>query len=282
MDRDQLADFVRRRRERLAPSEVGLAVGPRRRTPGLRREEVAQLAGMSTDYVARLEQSRGPQPSTQVLGALARALRLTGDERDHLFHLAGRNPPASHRATTHVSPGLLHVLDNLSDSGAMVISDLGEVLAQNPVSMALTGDHSQRQGLDRYMVWRWFTDPAMRAWSPEEDRATHARTYVADLRATAARRSGDPDVVELVDGLLAASDEFATLWDRHDVAVRRADHKRIIHPEVGLLDLVCDVLVGAGGDQLLVILFPRPGTDTREKLELLRVIGSQDMTTTTS
>jgi hypothetical protein len=132
------------------------------------------------------------------------------------------------------------------------------------------------------MVWRWFTDPAVRARSPEEDQPTHSRTHVADLRATAARRAGDPDVVELVDRLLEASDELRTLWDQHDVAVRRADHKRIIHPEVGILDLLCDVLVGAGGDQLLIILFPRPGTDTREKLELLRVIGTQDMTPTSS
>src|SRR5690606_24892062 len=128
-------------------------------TPGLRREEVAQLAGMSTDYLARLEQARGPTPSTQVLAALARALRLTDDERDHLYYLAGSTPPAPHRANTHVSPGLLHVLDHLTDSAAFVVSDLTEILVQNPVAAALHGeDGAPRQGLDRYMTWRWFTD----------------------------------------------------------------------------------------------------------------------------
>jgi transcriptional regulator with XRE-family HTH domain len=278
VDRDQLADFLRRRRERLTPAEVGLSAGVRRRTPGLRREEVAQLAAMSTDYLARLEQSRGPQPSTQLLAALARALRLTDDERHHLYYLAGRTPPAVHRPNAHVSPGLLHVLDHLTDSAAFVISDLGETLAQNSLAATLHGDQ-RHEGLDRYMAWRWFTDPATRARLPEEDRPAHSRTQVADLRATAARRHGDPDVVELVERLTVASDEFAALWVEHDVAVRRADSKRIIHPEVGVLDLLCEVLVGAGRDQLLIVLFARPGTDAREKLDLLRVVGTQDLTT---
>jgi transcriptional regulator with XRE-family HTH domain len=278
VDRGQLADFLRRRRERLTPADVGLPAGVRRRTPGLRREEVAQLAGMSTDYLARLEQSRGPQPSTQVLAALARALRLTDDERDHLYYLAGRTPPAFHRPNAHVSPGLLHVLDHLTDSAAFVLSDLGETLVQNPVAIALQGDEWHPEGLDRYAIWRWFTDPATRTMSPEEDWPTHSRTYVADLRATAARRHGDPDVVELVEQLTAASGEFTALWTEHEVAVRRADRKRIIHPEVGMLDLLCEVLVGASGDQFLVVLFARPGTDAREKLDLLRTIGTQDLT----
>jgi transcriptional regulator with XRE-family HTH domain len=278
VDRDQLADFLRRQRERLTPAEVGLPAGLRRRTPGLRREEVAQLASMSTDYLARLEQSRGPQPSTQLLAALARALRLTDDERDHLYYLAGRTPPASHRPNAHVSPGLLHVLDHLTDSAAVVVSDLGETLVQNSVAIALHGDEPPPEGLDRYAIWRWFTDPATRAKFPEEDWPTHSRTHVADLRATAARRHGDPDVVELVERLTAASDEFTALWTQHEVAVRRAGHKRIIHPEVGVLDLLCEVLVGASGDQFLIVLFARPGTDAREKLDLLRVIGTQDLT----
>ena len=282
MDRDQLADFLRRRREGLTPADVGLSPGLRRRTPGLRREEVALLAAMSADYLARLEQSRGPQPSTPVLAALARALRLTDDERDHLYHLAGRTPPALHRPHAHVTPGLLHVLDHLADSAAFVASDLGETLAQNRVSIALTGDTSHLEGLDRYVIWRWFTDPATRAKFPEEDWPTHAATHVADLRATAARRQGYSDVVELVEALTAASDEFTALWTEHQVAVRRSDRKRIIHPEVGVLDLLCEVMLGADGGQQLVVLFARPGTDAREKLDLLRVIGTQDLAVTAS
>jgi transcriptional regulator with XRE-family HTH domain len=278
VDREQLADFLRRRRERLTPAEVGLAPGMRRRTPGLRREEVSQLAGISTDYLARLEQSRGPQPSMQVLAALARALRLTDDERDHLYYVAGRTPPAVHRPNPHVSPGLMHVLDHLADSPALVVSDLGETLVQNRVAIALHGDQSHREGLDRYLIWRWFTDPSIRAKVPEEDWPAQSRTQVADLRATAARRHGDPDVEELIEQLTAASDEFTSLWSEHEVAVRRADGKRVIHPEVGVLDLLCEVLVSTDGDQQLVVLFPRPGTDAQEKLDLLRVIGMQDMT----
>jgi transcriptional regulator with XRE-family HTH domain len=277
MDRVELAEFMRLHRERLTPADVGMAPGQRRRTPGLRREEVAQLAGMSTDYLSRLEQARGPQPSTQVLAALARALRLTDDERDHLYYLAGRTPPPQHHTDTHVSPGLLHVLDHLTDSAAFVVSDLGEVLVQNRVAVVLQGDQSVYTGLDRYMTWRWFADVSARDRFPEEDWPVHMRTNVADLRATAARRAGDPDVEELVGALLETSAEFRALWAEHEVAVRRSNRKRMVHPEVGVLDLLCEVMVGMNGDQRLVVLFAAPGSDTREKLDLLRVIGTQDL-----
>lgn len=144
LDRAGLADFLRRRRARLAPSDVGLSAGTRRRTPGLRREEVAQLAGMSADYYTRLEQSRGPRPSRQILGALARALRLSDDERDHLFHLGGEEPPRGAHGSGHVRPGLLLVLDRLDDTPAQVVGDLGDVLAQNVMAAALVGDVSAR------------------------------------------------------------------------------------------------------------------------------------------
>jgi transcriptional regulator with XRE-family HTH domain len=277
MDRAELADFLRRHRERLTPADVGMPPGLRRRTPGLRREEVAQLAGMSTDYLSRLEQGRGPQPSTQVLAALARALRLTDDERDHVYYLAGRTPPPQHHRNAHVSPGLLHVLDHLTDSAAFVVSDLGEVLVQNRVAIALHGDQSGFTGMDRYMIWRWFTRTLDRTRFPEEDWPMHARTSVADLRATAARRAGDVDVEEVVGALIESSAEFRALWAEHEVAVRRGNRKRMIHPEVGTLDLLCEVMADMSGDQRLVVLFAEPGSDTREKLYLLRVIGTQDL-----
>src|SRR5690348_18490604 len=133
MDRAALADFLRRRREALQPGDVGLPAGfaGRRRTRGLRREEVAALAAMSTDYYTRLEQQRGPQPSEQMLTALARALRLTGDERDYLFRVGGHNAPAPVAAAAHVAPALLRVLDRLSDTPALILSSLGETLVQN-------------------------------------------------------------------------------------------------------------------------------------------------------
>jgi transcriptional regulator with XRE-family HTH domain len=277
MDRTGLADFLRRRRAGLTPVEVGLPPGARRRTPGLRRDEVAQLAGMSVDYYTRLEQRRGPHPSTPILAALARALRLTDDERDHLFHLAGQAPPIRHSTDSHVSPGLLHVLNRLADTPAFVVSDIGDLLVQNPMSVTVSGDQAARSGLERNYPWLWFTEPSTRERFPQEDWPRHSRTQVADLRATAARRRGDADVESLVRRLHAASPEFAGLWDEHEVAVRRADSKRIIHPEVGLLDLLCESLHSDVSDQILVVLYPRPGTDAREKLDLLRVIGTQTL-----
>lgn len=183
MRRDQLADFLRRRREAIRPAEVGFPDGPRRRTTGLRREEVAMLAGMSVDYVVRLEQGRSSQPSPQLLGALARALRLSDDERDHLFHLVGHRPPPADGVARVARAGLIRMLDLLGDTPALVSSDLGEVLAQNRAAVLLTGDHTGFTGDRRYVVYRWFTEPAARAVSPPEDREHHSRQLVADLRA---------------------------------------------------------------------------------------------------
>jgi hypothetical protein len=273
MDRTGLADFLRRRRERLQPADVGLPLGARRRTPGLRRDEVAALASMSTDYYTRLEQARGPHPSVPLLSSLARALRMTDDERDHLFHLAGQVPPPRHSSNGHVSAGLLHVLDRLTDTPAFVVSDLDEVLVQNPMSVALTG-----MQVGHNHTTRWFTVPEARARFPEEDWPVHSRTHVADLRATHGRRRGDADVEALVTSLLAASTEFAALWEEHEVGVRRADSKRIIHPEVGLLDVLCEVLASEVNGQRLVVLFARPGSDARDKLDLISVIGTQQFT----
>ena len=275
MDRTELADFLRRRRAQLVPSDVGLAPGVRRRTPGLRRDEVALLAGMSTDYYTRLEQARGPHPSTQVLAALARALRLTDDERDHLYHLVGDPAPTRAGGDKHVGPGLLHLLSKLDDTPACVISDLGEVLVQNRMHTILLGDNAGRTGLDRYYAWRWFTDPAARERFPAEDWDRLGRKHVADLRATAARRSGDADVTELIGSLRGGSEEFERLWDEHQVAVRVSDQKRILHPEVGLIDINCETLLTPSTTQHLLVYFPRPGTDAQAKLDLLRVIGTQ-------
>ena len=277
MDQKDLADFLRRRREVLQPVDVGLPAGARRRTPGLRRHEVAQLAGMSPDYYIRLEQARSPQPSPQMLTALTRALRLNRDERDHLFHLAGHPAPPTFGADDHVSPGLLGLLDAFTALPAQVISDLGAVLVQNPMAVALLGEQTVFTGLARSFTYRWFTDPATRDLYPLQDQAHQARVQVADLRAAVALRPRDPLADKLVRTLRAASTEFAELWDRHDVAVRRSDSKRIVHPVVGVIDLDCEVLTTARQDQRLLLFTPRPGTDAVGQLELLRVIGQQDL-----
>lgn len=277
MNRTELADFLRRGRTRLDPSDVGLAAGARRRTPGLRREEVASLAGMSVDYYTRLEQSRGPRPSRQMLTALARALRLTDDERDHLFHLAGEEPPRREVTSTHVRPGLLLVLDRLHDTPAQVITDCGEVLAENPLWRALLGDASARPPRDRNLIRRFFLDPSVRELFPPEDVPGHAAAHVASLRAVAAARPSDPVPAALVAELRAASEEFARLWEQHKVAVRQSATKRFRHPVVGLLELDCEILLDHAHHQYLVIHTARPGTESYERLQLLRVVGLQDM-----
>ncbi|BCL28702.1 helix-turn-helix transcriptional regulator [Streptomyces aurantiacus] len=278
MDRSELADFLRRCRTRLTPADVGLSQGARRRTPGLRREEVAQLAGMSTDHYTRMEQARGSRPSRQMLAAAARALRLTGDERDHLFHLAGEEPPRDRPATEHVRPGLLLVLDRLADVPARVVNDRGDILAQNAMDKALHGDASARPEAERNIPWRYFTDPSARELFPPEDRDRAARTAVATLRATLARRPDDARLVGLVRRLRARSEEFSALWDDHEVAVRRSDVKRFLHPVVGLLELDCEVMLSPEHDQRLVLHTARRGSESYERLELLRVIGLQNLT----
>ncbi|MFJ3981034.1 helix-turn-helix domain-containing protein [Streptomyces fungicidicus] len=275
MEREELADFLRRRRQGIRPAEVGITDGPRRRTPGLRREEVAMLAGMSVDYVVRLEQGRSSQPSAQLLVALARALRLSDDERDHLFHLAGHRPPPADGAARPARAGLVRLLDLLGDAPAMVMSDLGEVLAQNRASVLLAGDLTGFAGHRRYVVYRWFTDPGTRAVHVPEERAHHARRLVADLRAAAGRRSGDPAVTGLVDRLRAASADFRALWAEHEVAVRRADRKTFLHPRVGRLRMDCETLVTPDQRQQLMVLTPADA-GARERLELLRVLGSEE------
>ncbi|GAA3504233.1 helix-turn-helix transcriptional regulator [Streptomyces prasinosporus] len=281
VEREQLADFLRRRRQAIRPAEVGIADGPRRRTRGLRREEVAMLAGMSVDYVVRLEQGRSSQPSAQLLVALARALRLSDDERDHLFHLAGHRPPAADGTARMARAGLVRMLDLLGDTPAAVMSDLGEILAQNRASLLLMSDHTGFRGDRRYMIYRWFTEPEVRAVCPPEDRDLSSRRLVADLRAAVGRRAGDPTVAGLVERLEAVSAEFGALWAEHEVAVRRADRKTLLHPRVGRLLLDCETLVTPDQGQQLLVLTPADA-GTRERMELLRVLGSEEFPTGTA
>jgi transcriptional regulator with XRE-family HTH domain len=275
MDRAALADFLRRRREALQPGDVGLVVGARRRAPGLRREEVAALAVMSTDYYTRLEQQRGPQPSEQMLVSLARALRLTGDERDYLFRMAGHNAPASVSAAAHVAPALLRVLDRLDDTPALILSNLGETLVQNRMAEALFGDTSGCTGLARSGIYRWFTDPAERLRYPEDDRDRQSRALVAGLRAAYGSMGSRSRAGELVRALRKASGEFAELWERHEVAKRFEDHKTLIHPQLGPIELDCQALFTEDQSQALLVLTAPPRTEAYEKLQLLGVLGHE-------
>jgi transcriptional regulator with XRE-family HTH domain len=277
MDRDALADFLRHRRAALQPEDVGLTAGSRRRTAGLRREEVAALAHMSTDFYARLEQRRGSRPSEATTAALARALRLNPDERDHLFTLAGRNAPPRAFRTDHPSPGLVRVLE-LLDTPAQITSDLGVTLRQNALCEALVGVQTQHTGLRRSIIYRWFTDPDARLLHPEEEHELHARSFVAWTRSLQGR-DDDPEARELLEHLLRESSEFAQLWERHEVARWSHPIKRFVHPLVGTLTLNCQVLTAENQTERLVVFTAATGSEDAEKLKLLSVVGSQGFAT---
>ncbi|MFI5924879.1 helix-turn-helix transcriptional regulator [Micromonospora sp. NPDC051543] len=275
MNRAHLASFLRTRREALRPEDVGLPRGPRRRTGGLRREEVAALSGMSTDYYTRLEQQRGPHPSEQMLAALARGLRLSLAERDHLFQLAGHAVP--HRAVRadHVNPGMMRILDRLHDTPAQVVNHLGETLAQTAPAVALLGDETRHTGLARSAHHRWFTDPAARDRHPAPDHPLLSRLFVAHLHDAYTRDGGGSRTAAIVDDLLAASGEFAQLWREHPVPGGQCPPKHLLHPEVGPLELHCQTLVDPDRSQTLLVFTAVPGSESDERLRLLSVIGGQ-------
>jgi transcriptional regulator with XRE-family HTH domain len=268
MDRAQLADFLRTRREALQPEDVGLPRGPRRRTGGLRREEVAALSGMSTDYYTRIEQQRGPQPSEQMLAAIARGLHLNLDERDHLFRVGGHPAPLRALRDDHPSPGLLRILDRLQDTPALVVNRYGETLLQTPMAVDLLGDETRFTGLARSTVYRWFTDPASRDRYPVEDQPLHARVFTAQLRQAYAN-APDSRAGEIVAALLAASPEFAEVWAEHEVGLTHVDRKRIVHPRLGVLELWCQNLLDPDQGHVLVVFTAAPGSPSYEKLQLL-------------
>ncbi|MFJ3492122.1 helix-turn-helix transcriptional regulator [Streptomyces sp. NPDC086091] len=274
MDRDQLADFLRHRRESLRPEDVGLPPGARRRVDGLRRGEVADLAGMSADYYTRLEQARGPQPSAQMLAALARALRLTRDERDHLYRISGH--PAPERGAlsdSHVLPGLQRVLDRLDDTPALVLSGLTETLVQNRLATVLFGDQTAFTGLRRSGIYRWFTDPHERRVYPVGDHDRQSRANVAALRIAYGLGGPASRASQLVHELSRISPEFTDLWARHEVAQRFEDHKVLLHPEVGAIEFDCQALLTEDQSQALLVLTAAPRSDASEKLALLQVLG---------
>ncbi len=271
IDRSGLAGFLRRRREALQPEDVGLFRGARRRTNGLRREEVAALCHMSTDYYARLERERGPQPSPQMLASIAQGLHLSLDERDHLFRLAGHNPPARGSAGEHISPGLLHVIDRLGDTPAEVVTELGETLRQTPMSIALTGDGTRYTGPARSFGYRWFTDPEARAVYLPEDHAYQSRLFASGLRSLATLRGPGSRAAHYVDLLLADNAEFQAIWAEHEVGLRPREVKRFVHPEIGVLELNCQTLVDPGQSHVLVVYTPVPDPESRDRMDRLRL-----------
>jgi transcriptional regulator with XRE-family HTH domain len=277
MEYGDLSDFLRKRREALQPEDVGMPRGRRRRTPGLRREEVAVLASMSTDYYGRLEGGRGPQPSVEMLASIARALRLTLEERDHLFVLAGHGKPPRTTRADHVNPGLLRILDRLQDTPAVVMNRLFEVLAQTPAHIAFAGELTNLNGFERSEVYRWFAHPESRALYREHEVPTHSRVLVSGLRAVATVDGPKSHAGSLVRALQELSPEFVQLWEAHEVGVAHSRTKQFRHPVVGDLELYCQLMDDRDQQQTLLVFTATPGSESAEKLQLLSVLGSQQL-----
>jgi MmyB-like transcription regulator ligand binding domain/Helix-turn-helix domain len=221
---------------------------------------VAQLAGLSVDYYIRLEQGRGPQPSRQVLSALARALMLTADERDYLFRLAGQSPPPVAGPSREITPGVRHLLDSMPGTPAYVVDAAYNVLAWNQLATHFIGDLSGHQ--DQNMIrWTFRREPTDVIWTDEHFLA-FTRATVADLRAAYARYPGDTAIDQLVTEMLALSPRFAEMWAEHEVEVRGPMLKHVTHPQAGPLEFECQVLHIAETGQRLIAYCAAPGSAT--------------------
>jgi transcriptional regulator with XRE-family HTH domain len=271
----EFGQAVRRWRDRVTPEAAGLPVGGHRRASGLRREELAQLGGISVDYVTRLEQGRARSPSAQVVEALARALRLSAIERAHLFRLAGLNPPGPETVPTFINPSVHRLLDRLTGTPVAVFDASWTLLLANPPYAALMGDPSGWRGFERNTVWRHFAGPGSRAQHTPESLAQFHTGIVADLRATAERYPADPQLRRLITELRATSERFAELWGSGAAAEQEAGLKTILHPEVGPVKLDCDVLAVVGNDLRIMVYTAEPGTEDAERLALITVLGTQ-------
>ncbi|WP_406509974.1 helix-turn-helix transcriptional regulator [Streptomyces sp. NBC_00212] len=266
--------MVRHFRDRVSPQAAGLPSGGHRRAAGLRREELAMLAGISVDYVTRLEQGRAANPSEQVVEALGRALRLSAAEREHLFHAAGLLPPGQGTVPAYITPSVHRMLDRLSGTPVAVSDASWTLLLANPLYTALMGE---RHGRDRNGAWRAFAGSDGRVRHTTQSRLALESAVVADLRAAARRYPADQRLRQLVADLRANSARFAELWDAGTVGHHEASRKTIDHPQVGPVTLDCDVLLVAGSDLRIMIYTAEPGSQDAERLELLAVVGTQTL-----
>jgi transcriptional regulator with XRE-family HTH domain len=268
---------VRRWRDRLAPETVGVPAGGRRRAAGLRREELAGLAGISVDYLTRLEQGRATSPSSQVVEALARALRLSGTERELLFRLAGQAAPGRDVVPARITPSVQRLLDRLSHTPVAVHDAAWNLIVANQPYDALMGQTTSWRGIERNAVWRNLAGPGNRTVQTPGEQARFASLLVADLRMTAARYRADRELKRLIAELTTHSPRFAELWESGDVGSPQdqSRHKIIDHPNAGLIALDCDTLIVAGDDLRIMVYTAEPGTEDAERLALAVVLGTQ-------
>lgn len=266
----EFGEYLRSRRAAIGPSDAGLVSSGVRRVPGLRREEVAMLAGVSVDYYTRLEQGRERSPSVQVLDALAAALRLDDDARSHLYRLAGLAPrPSGGRVSDRVDPGLLRLMDAWPDNPALVYNRAYDILAANPLAEALFGE----LGAVGNLLLLVFTDP--RAHEFYADWPAVAADSVAGFRMAYGGAPDDPRTRAVLAQLLNGSDDFRTLWDRRDARRKNLAEKRFHHPEVGLVTLRMQTFdVRSAPGQELVVYDAEPGTPSADALKLLGSIAA--------
>ena len=268
---------VRRWRDRAAPQAAGVPAGGRRRAAGLRREELAGLAGISVDYLTRLEQGRATSPSSQVVEALARALRLSDAERELLFRLAGQAVPGRDIVPARITPSVQRLLDRLSHTPVAVHDAACNLIVANQPYDALMGQTTSWRGIERNGVWRNLVGPGSRTVHTPEERARFESLLVADLRMTAARYPADRELRRLIAELTSHSPRFAELWESGEIGSPQdqSRHKIIDHPDVGLIALDCDALIVAGDDLRITVYTAEPGTQDAERLALAIVLGTQ-------
>ncbi|WP_338017895.1 helix-turn-helix transcriptional regulator [Streptomyces taklimakanensis] len=270
-----LGQALRHWRDRTSPDDLGLPRGGVRRAPGLRREELAQLAGLSVDYVVRLERGRATSPSPQVLASLARALRLTETERDHLYLLAGQAPPTSGQVSPHVPPSVQRLLDQLNGSPLSVHDATWNLISWNPLWAALMGDPSPWRGKDRNIAWRHFTGRPTRVTHDPDQQDRFETALVSDLRSSAARYPRDAQLTALINDLRGISDRFDDLWDSHTVGFHTTDRKTVHHPGLGPVAVDCDTFTVPGNDLRIAVCSAPAGTATADQFALLNTIGTQ-------
>lgn len=275
---NDLGTALRAWRDRLDPAAVGLPHNGSRRAPGLRREELAILAGVSIDYVVRLEQGRATAPSAQVCGALARALQLSDPEQAHLLLLAGHAPDPA-RISRTIPDSVHRILEQLAGHPLGVYDATWNLLHWNALFAATFGDPSRVPAEARNTLLGLFeSGPAHgRVSHTPAELAAFAESMVADLRTTVGRYPDDPEVQALVTRL-GSSPWFRELWGRRTVAEHQGSHKVVHHPDVGEIDLACDTLATRGSNLRVVVFTPTPGTDARGKLDLLAALGTQEIT----
>lgn len=268
-----LGEFLRARRLRLGPADVGLARSRGRcGGPGLSRAQVAWMAGLPEGEYADLEKDRQARPSEGDLEAVARALRLDAGQRDLMFGLRGRVRAVSDGTVSSVEPSLLARLDRLTHAPGWVMTGLHEVLAQNALATALLGRPPASEGMRASGIFRWFTEPELsRAGYPGEDHAGHSAWLAAELRAARRGRPDDARIPALVEALNAGSAEFARLWASDAAEARRPDRVRILHPAIGLVELGRASLAAGSGDARLVWWTPVAGTPAAVQLSALGI-----------